>query len=193
MNYKFLRKLYNTNTIYFDKDIDAIAFTEIKKIINTLHTIYNKDDLSNYLLVKGYIYQLLHCLEKLFVRTDDKKIINNQNYANLQDILDYIDDHYSENLSLQEISDKFNYSVSYIVKTFKKYSNTTFKDYLTHTRLINGESLLLNSRKSITNIALDLGFSSVKAYNNSFKNIYQVTPKEYREKYICTKNNYETS
>ena len=96
------------------------------------------------------------------------------------DILDYIDIHYAEKLSLEAIAKSTGFSKYHFARLFKEYTNTTFYDYLIYKRIKVVEELLANPDLSITDIALLSGFSSISTFNRIFRKIKNCTPTEYR-------------
>ncbi len=103
------------------------------------------------------------------------------------DLLDYIDAHYMEDLNLEEIAAQIGFSKFHFSRLFKQYTNFTFCDYLCYRRLRAAESLLVQPDLSVTEIALQVGFSSISTFNRVFKQKKKCSPSEYRRK-----NNYFT-
>ncbi len=87
---------------------------------------------------------------------------------------------------LNSILNGFNYNQSYACRTFKKYMGVTMSQYLCQVRLQYASILLKSTNKNITEIANDIGFSSVSFFNTQFKKQYNITPKNYRK---LAKNN----
>lgn len=183
IDYKMLRKLYLKDAIFFNDQINSQAYTQIKEVMKKIYDKTKENDQYKNILINGYLFEIYYLLAKLIDNKYQKEIISDQNYINLQEMLDYIDTNYPEDLTLKLLAKQFNYSVSYITKTFKKFSNTTFKEYLTHVRLINSEMLLINTSYSVSDIALMVGFSSLRAFDEAFKKQYQTTPNNYRKIY----------
>lgn len=98
------------------------------------------------------------------------------------DLMDYIDEHYMEDLTLEKVADEIGFSKFHFSRLFKQYTNFTFCDYLTHRRIKAAQVLLCNPELSITEIALQSGFSSISTFNRIFKQETNCTPSEYRAK-----------
>lgn len=96
-------------------------------------------------------------------------------------LIDYVDNHYFEELSLQDMSEAFNMTSQYFSKYFKKHVGVQFLKYLTNVRLEHAYREVLNSNKRIMSIAMDNGFPNVGAFNHSFKEKYGQTPKDFRD------------
>ena len=99
------------------------------------------------------------------------------------DVLDYIDSHYTEELTLDDIADFSGFSKYHFTRLFKQYTDSTFYDYLSFRRIKSAEELLANPELSITEIALQSGFSSISTFNRIFKQKKGCTPSEYRSLY----------
>jgi AraC-like DNA-binding protein len=98
-------------------------------------------------------------------------------------VLDYIDSHYMEELTLDEAASFSGFSKYHFTRLFKQYTNSTYYDYLSFKRIKAAESLLTEPDLSITEIALQSGFSSISTFNRIFKQQKNCTPSEYRALY----------
>ncbi len=97
-------------------------------------------------------------------------------------LMDYIDMHYMEDLSLDKIADMIGFSKFHFSRLFKQYTNFTFCDYICYRRIKAAEELLAKPDLSITEIALQSGFPSISTFNRLFKQQKECTPSEYRAK-----------
>ncbi len=101
-------------------------------------------------------------------------------------VLEYIDANYMEELTLDEVASYSGFSKYHFTRLFKEYTNYTFFDYLCYKRIRVAESLLSEPSLSITEIALQSGFSNISSFNRIFKKQKQCTPTEYRAHYISS-------
>lgn len=97
-------------------------------------------------------------------------------------LMEYIDDHYMEELNLEEIAESTGFSKYHFSRLFKQYTGFTFCDYLCHRRIKVAEELLARPDLSITEVALQAGFPSISTFNRLFKQYKSCTPSEYRSK-----------
>lgn len=93
-------------------------------------------------------------------------------------IWDYINTHYSENLTLDKVADLSEFSKYHFSRLFKEFTNVSFYKYVNQKRIENAEKLLLNSDHNITEIAIACGFNSVSSFIRMFKIIKNCTPTE---------------
>ncbi len=95
-------------------------------------------------------------------------------------ICNYIDEHCTEDLSLDSIAQIAGFSKYHFTRLFKQFSNMTFYKYLNQKRIAHAQLLLADPEMSITEAALNSGFSSLSAFIRMFKLIRQCTPTQYR-------------
>lgn len=97
-------------------------------------------------------------------------------------IIDYIDDNYKQKISLDQIATLTNYNKSYLSSIFKKKMGVTIFEYLRNVRIEHCLSDLKNSNENIVDIALNNGFANIQIFNRTFKELFGMTPKQYRNK-----------
>lgn len=95
--------------------------------------------------------------------------------------LQYIEDHYSEKFSLQDIADYVHFSAPYFSKVFKKEMDITFTKYLTNVRIEKSKLLLKNSKYPLSDIPAMVGFEEQSYFTRVFRTITGVSPGKYRE------------
>ncbi|URN95162.1 MAG: response regulator [Candidatus Pristimantibacillus lignocellulolyticus] len=97
------------------------------------------------------------------------------------DVVSYIEIHYNEELTLQEIADTFLISREYISRKFKQEYAISFTEYVTSFRLNKAKALLLNRNLKLNKIAEMVGIPDVKYFSKVFKKHEGLTPNEYRK------------
>ncbi|MCL2107950.1 MAG: AraC family transcriptional regulator [Oscillospiraceae bacterium] len=100
--------------------------------------------------------------------------------ANFNRCIEYINQHYKEDMPLELISGIAGFSKFHFTRWFKQFAGVSFYDYLTRVRVKVAESMLINSDAAITEIALESGFQSIATFNRVFKHNKQLTPTEFR-------------
>lgn len=98
------------------------------------------------------------------------------------DVLQYIENHYSGLITLDEIAGVFNFSPAYFSRYFKKHTGSNFLEYLTNYRLEKVTKRIIRSSTKISELAVQEGFVNINSFNKKFKERYGCTPKEYRQK-----------
>ena len=151
----------------------------IKDLIEHRHEKYCGYEL----MIKSRLYEILYILynENL---NDKKSSPQNQreieNALRLKKILSYMKEHFAEKISIQEISELSSLSESRFMAFFKNQTGTSFIKYLNDYRLEAAAEQLLQTRKSITQIAMENGFENISYFIRTFKSKYNCTPHEYR-------------
>lgn len=106
-------------------------------------------------------------------------------YANklVCQILDYIDEHIEEDITIKKLEEQFYYNRTYIIKRFKRDLKISITTYI-NTIKIRKSLNLYDSHISILNIAFRSGFNSLEYYSEVFKKIIGVSPRIYKD-YFC--------
>lgn len=97
-----------------------------------------------------------------------------------QSLLLYINSHYTDPLTRQEIARATGYHESYISHIFSDVLHTTLTDYITTLRIDDARRLLTDTRLTVSQIALSLGFGSIRTFNRVFLQQTGKTPTAYR-------------
>ncbi|WP_416670631.1 helix-turn-helix transcriptional regulator [Egbenema bharatensis] len=98
---------------------------------------------------------------------------------NLQQVVDYIHHHLSQDLSLAELAALVHLSPSYFASQFKQATGLAPHQYVIQTRVAQARQLLLTRELSIAEIAHSLGFAHQSHLNLHFKRTFGVTPKRF--------------
>ena len=110
--------------------------------------------------------------------TREKDIRHSRRLDALSKITTYMREHYREELKLSDVAATFGYSDAYLSRMFQKYAKINYKTYLQDIRMTYAYRELLNSDKTISQIAMDNGFSSSRAFTREFQKRYGILPSE---------------
>lgn len=111
------------------------------------------------------------------------EIIKNKYVERINKIKEYINSNYRKSITLNNFADKELLSIPYLSKFIKKHLGMTFTEYLNSVRLNYAVEELINTDRPITRIALENGFSTTFLFNKCFKEVYKITPNEYRKQF----------
>lgn len=158
--------------------LEAIISANIKK-----HEI-RADEISltrHHLQTRISLLQIIQCLYEAgaLIETD-----SSVNTSMQKEMLAFINEHYQDRLTLNRLADEFHLSEKYVSRYFVEHFNITFSNYIIHLRLTHAKQLLETTDESITEVAMQSGFSNVSYFIRSFKNTYGVAPLQYRKKKI---------
>ena len=131
-----------------------------------------------------YVYQIL----QLVAQDGDRVIENPVNRFRgktedpIRRIVQYIDKHYMENISLEDLGRVGGYNANYVSQMFRKHLGLTFYEYVTRIRLRQALIDLRDSDLSILEVSARNGFSDLRAFNRYFKASFSKTPLAYRNR-----------
>lgn len=126
--------------------------------------------------------QYLTCLKELL-----HEMVPNSNNSysyydqRIKDILEYIHTHYNNQIQLETLAVKAHLSKAETIRLFNRHVGRTPFEYILDYRLERSINLLVRTRSTITEIALECGFSSVSYYIKKFRETFHTTPKKYRD------------
>lgn len=98
------------------------------------------------------------------------------------DILNYIENNYQQDITLKTLSDAISYDYHYISRIFNETFKMNFKVLVNQYRCEKAAILLLNTRRTISDIAFSCGFQSVRSFNRVFYEYSSLSPSEYRKR-----------
>jgi AraC family transcriptional regulator len=117
------------------------------------------------------------------VEENQKKYLREEYLSRINRVIDYIEQHIDETLSLAKLAEVANFSRFHFHRLFKAIKGETLNQYISRMRTEKAATQLLNNpKKSITEIALDCGFSGSAAFARAFKDIFKMSASEWRIK-----------
>lgn len=129
------------------------------------------------------LFQMKACLYLLCSEImEHTKLLDNikPDYELLHNILKYIQENFTQDISLKSISSKFGYNYNYLSKYLNDILGTSFVGFINENRINYALYLLKNTKNTITDIAYACGYSSIRSFNRNFLKITKTTPKSYR-------------
>lgn len=152
---------------------------EFQSYLSTIIQLISHDDACSQLKYKASILNVL----ALCVQETESNLLDIKDEINdiFSDILFYVSTHYQDNISLQKLSQEFNYTTQHTSLLFKKNLNTTYYTYLTKIRLDRAKFLLMTTQKRNLDIAIECGFSNEHSLISHFKKGFNETPSQFRK------------
>lgn len=187
--YRLLGKLSTDEIIFFQCNSSVYPsgnYSNLVRLVEQLVLRYLNLDLADMSELGSILFQIIHELFENY-KVDRSRIGQySKKYqgGKIDRILKYISLHYFEDLNLPDLAEYFNMSEAYLSHYFKEKVGKNYLTYLNDVRVQNAASDLCQTEKSITEIALDNGFSTPSVLNRHFKNKYGKTPSEYRNEII---------
>ncbi|MGN0507199.1 MAG: AraC family transcriptional regulator [Lachnospiraceae bacterium] len=171
--------------LHITKDTHPLIYSEVCQSLLEMCNEYASGNPYSELTIFSLLIKLLITLYENHIQTAD--LFQNVNVSKHQEyvskfgnLLEYIDTHYTEDLTLEDMADIIGFSKYHFSRLFKQYTKFTFCDYLKHRRIQAAEMLLEQPEYSITEVALQSGFPSISTFNRIFKEQKNCTPTEYR-------------
>ena len=115
--------------------------------------------------------------------TGDKcKNLSSREKRYVQKAYSYIYDHCSEDMTRESIADALGVTPDYAGKIFKASSGKAIRDYVNEVRIMKARELLDKSERRVIDIAMEVGFDSLRSFYRCFYRTVGMTATEYREK-----------
>ena len=106
----------------------------------------------------------------------------NSDDVRMRQIVKYVDENRQNHVSLSELADELFTATSTLSRLFQKQTGMKFAEFVNRVRIYFAAEDLMTTSKAVTKIAVDNGFSNASVMNRVFRQYYQCTPVEYREK-----------
>lgn len=159
----------------------------VEKILNeALSECINKE--SGYiLLVKSLLLELLVVVGREYKEIIDKSeqqsmLLHHRDF--ISDAVGYINEHYMEELNVNDLAHKFLLSPSYFRYLFKNITSKTFTEYLNGIRVLKAVEMLKTTDKRVVDISRVTGFNNTNNFNKVFRQQTGVAPLQYRKRGI---------
>jgi len=125
---------------------------------------------------------MLHMLRACPLSSDKQKSERSDHLKQITAVMQYIDKHYPQKLSLSELGAVVHMSPSYLSHVFSKITGFTVWDYIMARRTEHAKYLLSNTDRKVLDIALECGFQNSTNFNKCFRSQTGMTPSEYRDR-----------
>lgn len=99
------------------------------------------------------------------------------------EIMNYVKMNVHKKLTASDVSQYFGYNRQYLSKRFRDIAGVSLKEYILQQKIEAANFLLTDTNTTITDIALQLGFSNVCNFSRTYKHVTGFTPVQYRESY----------
>ena len=174
------------------------------------NVLYNKDQLSNYLLFKssnannmkeliqniyietnykdkysnkcaiGYTHILFITILRDFKFTHSYKTIYNKKNEHFLEIIDYVQKNY-QSVTIKDLAIKFHYNESYLSTLFVNYLGMNFRTIISNLKISQAKSLLEETKLSINEISDIVGYNNADNFSKMFKKATHLSPLNYRK------------
>lgn len=157
------------------------AQEQLQGLLTELINEQNKENYARDLASKAILLRILVELNRLSLSYGEKHDTENSFSPLILSVLDYINHHYCEKLSLSSIADEFFVSKYYLSHAFNSVVGTSVHRYITLKRLIHAKQMLSSGIKPTT-VASNCGFSDYAGFYRAFTGEYGISPAQYSKK-----------
>mgnify|MGYP001193045244 CR=1 FL=1 len=185
----FILEGSNHQKIIQKKDISSTFIPEL------FYDILDEFESKNYgyeLAVKNHIGRIFLWILRYFHKKGTDFAIPSETYNDyikqLQPSLDYVLNHYSEEIKATDMAHLCNMSYSYFSRTFNRQMNMSFNEYVNHIRIMEAEKLLVSTTMNITEISGAVGFSTTSYFIKLFKSCKGISPKQFRKEFVIARD-----
>lgn len=183
LNYCFLKAWKEQSNVFRS---NTASMTELMSVIHRLDDAKEHPGYAGSLYEHVLLLDFLIQLNRMFLSNKSNSI--RENPASSQtviDIIQYIQEHLTSDLSIETIASRFFLNRYYMMHLFKQETGYTIGNFITQKRLLTAGTLLLDGRSS-TDACFQSGFKNYSTFSRAFKKEFQVSPKEYKNQWITS-------
>ncbi len=176
---EFIESLLSRSIVLRERPTDPQVLFLIGRIFETL----TENAVGTLFKTIGYIHELLGEIqqkEEFIAHLPPSSLQDKKKIFMLKTALNFIREHYAEDITLEDIAQNAGLSSKYFCRFFKDMTATTPINYLIAYRIERAARRLLNSDDSITQIAYNCGFNDVSYFIKTFKQIHGISPTKYQ-------------
>lgn len=165
--------------------LNAKEHSHISAILSRMHEEYSTREYGFDQMLSVYLNRLLFEIYRLLHsgKEPDSKATPSSPNTIVENIINYLSEHYAEDVSLDELAKMFFITPYYLCHLFKKTTGDTISKFILYTRIHHAKRLLTHSDLTISDIAMKIGFNSSPYFGMVFKKHLEMTPKQFRTKY----------
>lgn len=150
------------------------AYVSLRKIFRQIVALYDEALVGYELALKSLFLQAAFLLLQYSERLASADAGTQSN--KLKNILDYIELHFAENISVSDLAKLCYFSDYHFMRFFKKHMNMTCVEYINNLRLEKAVELFEQGNTEILDVSLSVGFHNLSYFYRAFKKKYRMTP-----------------
>ncbi len=148
---------------------------ELVRIISKMNEEYTLKKNGYNLILKGLVYEFLGYLQRVnsfYLQTNN----NHNHYSKIIEACNFIENNYTEYITLKDISAKIGYSQEYFSALFKEYTGYNFKHFVDYVRISEADKLLKYEDISITAVSEKLNYPNISSFSRTYKRVKGYPP-----------------
>lgn len=167
---------------------EEIFNTDIPSLMHDGYNEYEKKKYGYELALRSDICRIFMWILRYWadrgVKIPSMGAAESEHIKSMRKVLDFISEHYRENISSNDMARLANMSYSYFSKVFGRVMGRNFNDYLNFIRITEAEKLLASTDMNITEIAYETGFSSSSYFIKIFEKYKNLSPSNFRKHFL---------
>lgn len=167
----------NTDNPIINLSCNQTIYEIIKEMLS-----YHQLTPANECYLQSKLYLIFAKLHEALQSVYNKVELNNNFYVTKA--IEYIEKNTFTNLSVNDIARYLNISRSHLYALFKQELNTSPQQFLTNAKIANARELLNKTKIPIYSVALSCGYKNAFAFSRAFKQVTNISPREYRQHYL---------
>ena len=184
-------KMFNTDVLkpisqMLGRTLTGIVFSPetVRKNADNIRRLPGTGGFDGVMLFLKILYDLATSPNQTYISAAPSIIETGPQYGNerVNRILNYIHAHYAERLSLERVGQLVNLSRTGVSRYFKAKTSHHFTDYVNSYRVHKATEMMLNTDKTVSEIAYTCGFNNLSNFNRIFKSVTKTTPSTYRKR-----------
>lgn len=159
--------------------------SDVSNFTALIHELYDLASSSDYIRDMRINEKLSNLLTLIMKESwnPDNKMTTSRKRLELENIKKYLDEHYTEHISLEDLSNQFFINKFYLTKIFKESYGITINNYLISKRITKAKQYLRFTDMTVDEIAQAIGISDVNYFCRMFKKVEGMSPTTYKKKW----------
>lgn len=157
------------------------AHPELMEIFNSINSVYENAAPGYELILKSLLLRTIAVLLPYGKEESSRPQLQTEHMDKLKLVLEYISEHYAEELSIAQLAKLCFFSEYHFMRFFKKYMGMSCLEYIKDLRLEKAAELLSQGETPVLDASLSSGFPNLSYFYREFKKKYGMTPKQFIE------------
>ena len=155
--------------------------TPITEILTRLYDIASSSDYIRDMRINELLSSLLTLLMEQSWHPESKTVSRKR--LELAEIKEYLDEHYTEKIVLEDLAERYYINKYYLTKIFKETYGSTISNYLIAMRITKAKQLLRFTDMTVDEIGSAVGMGDANYFSRMFRKVEGISPKEYRKQW----------
>ncbi len=183
LDYEYLSPFWYDSKNFCNKiDRSSATAKTVAPIIYELRSIWDNKPVGYKHLVDANLKRILSILINHYeISNNSQSFTKIHSHIKIQPALNYINQHFTENITLEDAAETIHMSESRFRHLFKEITNIGFKEYINYLRINEAKKLLLGTELGLNEIVEKVGFSGAYQFYKKFFIHVSMTPNEYRK------------